>query len=89
MTAAKMSVAELEEFLRGEFPQSFGSGDTRIEPAQRHVRFGRGALDDRLGGDHLAGEQVLANAQVLRLRAPEPGCRHLDLSEAAGFRAKL
>src|ERR1700751_5830910 len=33
MAAAKMSVAELEQFLRAEFPQSFGSGDTRIESA--------------------------------------------------------
>lgn len=33
MAAAKMSVAELEQFLRGAFPQSFGSGDTRIEMA--------------------------------------------------------
>jgi uncharacterized protein (TIGR00369 family) len=28
-----MSIAELEEFLRVEFPQSFGSGDTMIEKA--------------------------------------------------------
>src|ERR1041384_3559575 len=33
MAHAKMSVAELEEFLRVEFPQSFGSGDTGIEKA--------------------------------------------------------
>ena len=33
MAIAKMSVAELEEFLRVEFPQSFGSGDTTIESA--------------------------------------------------------
>ena len=33
MAIAKMSVAELDEFLRGEFPQSFGSGDTTIEHA--------------------------------------------------------
>jgi uncharacterized protein (TIGR00369 family) len=33
MAAAKMSVAELEAFLRVEFPQSFGTGDTRIEAA--------------------------------------------------------
>jgi len=33
MAAAKMSVAELEQFLRVEFPQSFGSGDTAIESA--------------------------------------------------------
>ena len=33
MAIEKMSVAELEEFLRVEFPQSFGSGDTSIESA--------------------------------------------------------
>ena len=33
MAIAKMSVAELDEFLRVEFPQSFGSGDTTIEHA--------------------------------------------------------
>jgi len=33
MAMAKMSVAELEMFLRREFPQSFGSGDTAIESA--------------------------------------------------------
>jgi uncharacterized protein (TIGR00369 family) len=33
MAIVKMSVAELEEFLRVEFPQSFGSGDTSIESA--------------------------------------------------------
>jgi uncharacterized protein (TIGR00369 family) len=33
MAVAKMSVAELKEFLRVEFPQSFGSGDTTIERA--------------------------------------------------------
>jgi len=33
MAVVKMSVAELEEFLRIEFPQSFGSGDTTIESA--------------------------------------------------------
>lgn len=33
MAEAKMSVEELEEFLRVEFPQAFGNGDTRIERA--------------------------------------------------------
>ena len=33
MAVVKMSVAELEQFLRVEFPQSFGSGDTTIESA--------------------------------------------------------
>ena len=37
MAAVKMSVAELEEFLRIEFPQSFGSGDTTIESADGTV----------------------------------------------------
>jgi hypothetical protein len=30
MAAAKMSVAELEEFLRKEFPQAFSDGDITI-----------------------------------------------------------
>jgi uncharacterized protein (TIGR00369 family) len=33
MTDAKMSVAELERFLRAEFPQAFSSGDIAIESA--------------------------------------------------------
>ena len=33
MTAAKMSVAELEMFLGEEFPQAFSSGDIKIEDA--------------------------------------------------------
>jgi uncharacterized protein (TIGR00369 family) len=33
MTIAKMTVAELERFLRVEFPQAFSSGDILIEAA--------------------------------------------------------
>ena len=33
MAVAKMSVAELEKFLRVEFPQAFSNGDIRIESA--------------------------------------------------------
>ena len=33
MAAAKMSVAELEQFLRDEFPQAFASGDVTVERA--------------------------------------------------------
>jgi uncharacterized protein (TIGR00369 family) len=33
MAAAKMSVAELEKFLREEFPQAFSDGDITIESA--------------------------------------------------------
>jgi uncharacterized protein (TIGR00369 family) len=48
MTAAKMSVAELEDFLRVEFPQSFGSGDTRIESAD-----GESCVLRQRFGDHM------------------------------------
>jgi uncharacterized protein (TIGR00369 family) len=48
MTAAKMSVAELEQFLRAEFPQSFGSGDTTIEWAD-----GETCLLRQRFGDHM------------------------------------
>ena len=33
MAAAKMSVAELEKFLREEFPQAFSDGEITIESA--------------------------------------------------------
>jgi uncharacterized protein (TIGR00369 family) len=33
MKVAKMTVAELETFLRAEFPQAFGAGDVVIESA--------------------------------------------------------
>ena len=48
MTAAKMSVAELHAFLRVEFPQAFGSGDTRIEHAD-----GKTCLVRQRYGDHM------------------------------------
>jgi len=48
MAIAKMSVAELEAFLRAEFPQSFGSGDTAIEHAD-----GETCLLRQRYGDHM------------------------------------
>src|ERR1700748_3937187 len=33
MATAKMTVPELEQFLRGEFPQAFSGGDITIESA--------------------------------------------------------
>jgi uncharacterized protein (TIGR00369 family) len=48
MAAAKMSVAELHDFLRVEFPQSFGCGDTRIESAD-----GETCLLRQRYGDHM------------------------------------
>jgi uncharacterized protein (TIGR00369 family) len=43
-----MSVVELEGFLRVEFPQSFGSGDTRVERAD-----GETCLLRQRYGDHM------------------------------------
>src|ERR1051325_3762411 len=53
MAAAKMSVAELEKFLREEFPQAFSDGDITIESADGETcllrrRFHEGML--RPGG---------------------------------------
>src|SRR3978361_303388 len=48
MAIAKMSVAELEEFLRVEFPQSFGSGDTSIESADGGTCLLRQRYSDRM-----------------------------------------
>jgi uncharacterized protein (TIGR00369 family) len=48
MAAAKMSVAELEAFLVREFPQSFGSGDTRIESADGETCLLRQRFNDRM-----------------------------------------
>ena len=64
MAIVKMSVAELEEFLRVEFPQSFGSGDTTIESADGTTcllrqRFHRGML--RPGGT-VSGPTLMALA---------------------------
>ena len=48
MAVVKMSVAELEEFLRVEFPQSFGSGDTTIESADGTTCLLRQRYSDRM-----------------------------------------
>ena len=48
MAIAKMSVAELEEFLRIEFPQSFGSGDTAIEHADGETCLLRQRYNERM-----------------------------------------
>src|ERR1700682_682537 len=49
----------------------------------------RGLLQDGIGGDHLARNQVLADAEVLErplgLSAPQLVRRHLDYTEAIGF----
>jgi uncharacterized protein (TIGR00369 family) len=48
MAAAKMSVAELEDFLRVEFPQAFAGGNITIESAD-----GETCLLRQRYGDHM------------------------------------
>jgi uncharacterized protein (TIGR00369 family) len=64
MAIAKMSVAELEEFLRVEFPQSFGSGDTSIESADGETCLLRQRYSDRMlrPGGTVSGPTLMALA---------------------------
>ena len=64
MAIAKMSVAELEEFLRAEFPQSFGSGDTAIEHADGETCLLRQRYNDRKlrPGGTVSGPTLMALA---------------------------
>ena len=48
MAIAKMSVAELEEFLRREFPQAFASDDIRIESADGETCLLRQRFSERM-----------------------------------------
>src|SRR5262249_44934019 len=60
-----------------------------VEPLAGMVRRGRRLLQDGVGGDHLAGNQILADAEMLEralgLRPPELVRRHLDDAEAVGL----
>src|SRR6202012_3559803 len=64
MAAAKMGVAELEAFLRVEFPQSFGSGDTRIETADGNTCRLRQRYSDQMlrPGGTISGPTLMALA---------------------------
>jgi uncharacterized protein (TIGR00369 family) len=64
MAIAKMSVAELEEFLRIEFPQSFGSGDTSIESADGETCLLRQRYSERMlrPGGTVSGPTLMALA---------------------------
>ena len=64
MAIVKMSVAELEEFLRVEFPQSFGSGDTSIESADGTSCLLRQRYNDRMlrPGGTVSGPTLMALA---------------------------
>ena len=48
MAAAKMSVAELETFLRVEFPQTFGGDDVSIESADGETCLLRQRYSERM-----------------------------------------
>ena len=62
-----------------------------VEPLAGMVGVGGGFLQDGVGGDHLARDQILADAEVLEralgLRAPELVGGNLDFAEAVGFLA--
>ena len=64
MAVVKMSVAELEEFLRIEFPQSFGSGDTTIESADGTTCLLRQRYSERMlrPGGTVSGPTLMALA---------------------------
>jgi uncharacterized protein (TIGR00369 family) len=64
MAIAKMSVAELEAFLVREFPQSFGSGDTRVESADGESCLLRQRYSDRMlrPGGTISGPTLMALA---------------------------
>ena len=64
MAVAKMSVAELEAFLRAEFPQSFGGGDTAIEHADGETCLLRQRYSERMlrPGGTVSGPTLMALA---------------------------
>ena len=64
MAIVKMSVAELEQFLRVEFPQSFGSGDTSIESADGETCLVRQRYSERMlrPGGTISGPTLMALA---------------------------
>ena len=64
-----------------------------IEPLAGMIGVGRRLLQDRIGGDHLARHQILADAEMLErtlgLRAPEFVGGDVDLAEAVDFLANF
>jgi uncharacterized protein (TIGR00369 family) len=64
MAAAKMSVAELEQFLRDEFPQTFASGSVRVERADGETCLLRERFGDHMlrPGGTVSGPTLMALA---------------------------
>ena len=64
MAEAKMSVAELEQFLRVEFPQAFSNGNIRVERADGETCLLRERYSDRMlrPGGTVSGPTLMALA---------------------------
>lgn len=64
MTDAKMTVPELEEFLKREFPQAFGTGDIAIEHADGTACLLRQTYGERMlrPGGTVSGPTLMALA---------------------------
>ena len=64
MATAKMSVAELEKFLREEFPQAFSDGDITIESADGQTCLLRQRYSDTMlrPGGTVSGPTLMALA---------------------------
>ena len=64
MAAAKMSVAEVEQFLRDEFPQAFSGGDITIETADGETCLLRQRYSERMlrPGGTVSGPTLMALA---------------------------
>ncbi|MGP9810884.1 PaaI family thioesterase [Rhodopseudomonas sp. NSM] len=64
MTHARMSVADLENFLNREFPQAFGHGDISIESADGRSSLLRQRYSDRMlrPGGTVSGPTLMALA---------------------------
>ena len=63
----------------------------RIEPAAGEVGVGAGLLEQRVGADHLARHQILADREIVQralgLGAPQLVGGHLDFAHRVGFLA--
>ena len=66
MAAAKLNVAELEEFLRKEFPQAFSDGDITIESADGETCLLRQRFSERMlrPGGTVSGATLMAMADL-------------------------
>jgi uncharacterized protein (TIGR00369 family) len=64
MALAKMSVAELEQFLRDEFPQAFSGGDITIESADGQASLLRQRYSEKMlrPGGTVSGPTLMALA---------------------------